>query len=467
MTGVWVQVLQFLVSLSLLIVLHEGGHFAFAKIFKTKVEKFYLFFDFLFPFSNLLPFSLFKKKIGETQYGIGWFPLGGYVKIAGMVDESMDTEHLNKEPEPWEFRSKPAWQRLLIMLGGIIVNVLLAFIIYSCVLFVWGQKKLPMAQLTHGVTVADSLGYKLGFQDGDKIKSINQEPVVYYNDLMAKMIYAKTVEIERNGQPLTLDMPVNFIEQVIDNKSGSLFTLPFPAIVGKVVEGSGADKAGLKITDKIVSVNGVPTPTFIDVKHQISSQKGQTIDLQIQRGENLASTETASPTLMDLKAEVSAEGTLGFMFALPESDADLAKIGGYEFTTQNYSLLQALPAGVSLGMEKMKYYLDQFKLIFNPKTGAYKGLGGFISIGKIYPPTWNWQHFWEVTAFISLILAVMNLLPIPGLDGGYVLFTLVEIFTGRKVSERVLEVTTTVGLVLLFALMIYANGMDIFRLFKK
>lgn len=456
MTGIWVQIIQFLLSLSLLIVLHEGGHFFFAKLFKTRVEKFYLFFDFLFPFSNILPFSLFKKTKGETTYGIGWFPLGGYVKIAGMVDESMDKEQLAKPPEPWEFRSKKAWQRLLIMLGGIIVNVVLAFFIYSVVLFTWGQKQLPMSELKNGLVITDSLGYDLGFQDGDKILAVNNEAVVYYNDLMPKMINAKTVQIERNGLDTTLVMPVNFIEKLIENKSQPLFSLPFPAIVGKVVSGSGAEQAGLQKTDKIIAINGQNTPGFVAVKNTIESQKGKDVELSVIR--------EGQP--ISLQAHVSDTGTLGFMFALPQTTEEMAQMGGYHFETQNFNLLQAIPAGVNMGIEKMGFYIDQFKLILNPQTGAYKGLGGFISIGKIYPQTWNWQHFWEVTAFLSLILAFMNLLPIPGLDGGYVLFTLIEMITGKKVNEKVLEVATTVGLILLAVLMIYANGMDIFRLFK-
>lgn len=456
MTGIWVQIIQFLLSLSLLIVLHEGGHFFFAKLFKTRVEKFYLFFDFLFPFSNILPFSIFKKTKGETTYGIGWFPLGGYVKIAGMVDESMDKEQLAKPPEPWEFRSKKAWQRLLIMLGGIIVNVVLALFIYSAVLFTWGQKQLPMSELKNGIVITDSLGYDLGFQDGDKILAVNNEPVVYYNDLMPKLINAKTVQIERQGTDTTLVMPVNFIEKLIDNKSQPLFSLPFPAIVGKVASGSGAEQAGLKKTDKIVAINGVTTPGFVSVKNAVESQKGKDVELSVIRD--------GQP--ISLQAHVSDTGTLGFMFALPQTPEEMAQMGGYNFETQNFSLLQAIPAGVNMGIEKMGFYVDQFKLILNPKTGAYKGLGGFISIGKIYPQTWNWQHFWEVTAFLSLILAFMNLLPIPGLDGGYVLFTLIEMITGKKVNEKVLEVATTIGLILLAVLMIYANGMDIFRLFK-
>lgn len=457
MSGVWVQIIQFFLALSLLIILHEGGHFFFAKLFKTRVEKFYLFFDFLFPFSNILPFSIFKKKKGDTTYGIGWFPLGGYVKIAGMVDESMDKEQLAKPPEPWEFRSKPAWQRLLIMLGGIMVNVLLAFVIYSMVLFVWGQKRLPMTELKDGITLTDSFAYDLGFRNGDKIVSVNGAPIAYFGDLMPAMLDAHSVVVNRGGKDTTLVMPVNFVGQLIDKQSHSLFSPPFPSIVGAVVTGSEADKAGLQKKDKIIAIDGKNTADFMMVKDAIEASKGKDIQLVVLR----------EGVQKILPAHVSDTGTLGFQFALPESAADMAKMGGYQFETRKFGFLEAIPAGIGMGIEKVKAYAVQLKLMINPQTGAYKGLGGFISIGKIYPPEWNWQHFWEVTAFLSLILAFMNLLPIPGLDGGYVLFTLIEIVTGRKVNEKVLEVATTIGLVLLLVLMVYANGMDIFRLFKN
>jgi regulator of sigma E protease len=457
MSGIWVQVLQFILALSLLIVLHEGGHFFFARLFKTRVEKFYLFFDFLFPFSNILPFSIFKKKKGDTTYGIGWFPLGGYVKIAGMVDESMDKEQLAKPPQPWEFRSKKAWQRLLIMLGGIIVNVLLAFVIYSMVLFVWGEKKLPLSELKNGILVADSMAYDLGFRNGDKIVAVNGKSLHYYNELMPELLYAKTVEVVRSGADTTLVMPVNFVEKLIDNKSKSLFAIPFPAIVGEVTPQSHAEQAGLKKADKIISINGQRASDFMEVKKAVEAQKGKQIQLEVLRNEQP----------LALTAQVSDSGTLGFAFALPDKISDYEKSGLYHFETKRYNILESVPAGVAMATDKLNFYVQQFKLILNPATGAYKGLGGFISIGKIYPPEWNWQHFWEVTAFLSIILAFMNLLPIPGLDGGYVLFTLIEMATGRKVNEKILEVATTIGLVLLLALMLYANGMDIFRLFKK
>lgn len=457
MSEVWIQVLQFIMALSLLIVLHEGGHFFFARLFKTRVEKFYLFFDFLFPFSNILPFSLFKKKIGETVWGIGWFPLGGYVKIAGMVDESMDKEQLAKPPEPWEFRSKKPWQRLLIMLGGIIVNVLLAFLIYAMVLFVWGEKRLALSELKGGLDIADSTAYNLGFRDGDKIISVNGKTLHYYDEVMPALLYGKTVIVERDGVQKELQLPVNFVEQLIDRNTKRLFIIPMPTIVSEVLKGSEAEKAGLKSKDRMLAVNGVQTPYFGDFKKALENNKGQDIQLTLLR----------DGKQMVIPAKVNDTGALGFSKGIPDKIEDFEKMNIYHLETRKYGFFEAFPAGVRMAMDKLDFYVQQFKLILNPKTGAYKGLGGFDSMRKIYSPEWDWQHFWTVTAFLSIVLAFMNLLPIPGLDGGYVVFTLIEMITGRKVNEKIVEVATTVGLVLLLGLMLYANGMDIFRIFKK
>ncbi len=456
MSEIWIQVSQFILALSLLIVLHELGHFVFARMFKTKVERFYLFFDFLFPFSNILPFSLWKKKKGDTTYGIGWFPLGGYVKIAGMVDESMDTEQMKKEPEPWEFRSKKPWQRLLIMMGGIIVNVLLAFVIYAMILFTWGEQKLPMSELHSGIQVADSLGYELGFEDGDKIVSINGKEIKYYNDLMAEMIYAETVVVDRNGTLETLVFPVNFIEKLIDRKGKMLFSLPLPPIVGEVLPESAAEEAGLQNEDKLVAINDIEVNNMQEFRSLLEERKSQEVNLAVMRNDEL----------VNLTANVTDSGKLGFAFLIPQVD-ELGKLGLYTLETREFGFFESFPAGVNLGMEKLNFYVQQFKLIFNPETGAYKGVGGFDSIRKIYPQYWDWQHFWSVTAFLSLILAFMNFLPIPGLDGGYVLFILIEMISGRQVNEKVMEVATTIGLVFLLLLMLYANGMDVVRIFQR
>ncbi len=449
MSGIWVQVVQFIMALSLLIVLHEGGHFFFARLFKTRVEKFYLFFDFLFPFSNILPFSLFKKKIGETVWGIGWFPLGGYVKIAGMVDESMDKEQLAKPPEPWEFRSKKAWQRLLIMLGGIIVNVLLAFLIYAMILFVWGKQRLPIAEMKQGIMVTDSLAYKLGFRDGDKIVSVDGQRPKYYDEILAEMLYVKTVVVEREGKEQALAMPIDWVGSL---KKG-LFITAIPSVIGTVQKGSGAANAGLKEKDQILGFNGLKTPTHAAFKKEVAAYKSQVIDLNFLR----------DGKEMTAKVQVSDTGTIGFM---QMGIDDLIKIGLIHVETRKYGFFESFPAGFALGVDNIKGYARQLGLILNFKTKAYKQTGGFISMANIYGKEWDWQRFWSITAMISIALAIMNLLPIPGLDGGYVVFTLIEMITGRKVNEKVMEVATTIGLVLLLCLMVLVNGNDIFKLLK-
>lgn len=450
-----IQVLQFLLALSILIVLHEGGHFFFAKLFKTRVEKFYLFFDFLFPFSNILPFSLFKKKVGETTYGIGWFPLGGYVKIAGMVDESMDKEQMKQPPQPWEFRSKKAWQRLLIMLGGIIVNVLLAFLIYAMILFVWGKEKLPMSEVNNhgGIVIADSIGYKLGFKDGDKIVSVNHKDVRYYDDLMFDMLSARTVEVERGGANQTILLPENLVGKIVDNGTKTaIFSIYSPVYLGEVTKGSNAEKAGLLKGDTIISINNQPAKSQDQIINSIGEKKNSPINLLIHRGNEEKI----------ITAQTNDKGKLGIaMMQIPLDSL------GYKFETQHYGFFESFPAGVGVAANQLNKYVQQFKLMLNPKTEAYKGLGGFVSMAKIYGPVWDWQRFWSITAMLSIVLAFMNLLPIPGLDGGYVVFTLIEMVTGRKVNEKVLEVATTIGLVFLLALMLYANGNDIFRNFFK
>lgn len=455
MSGVWVQVLQFVLALSLLIVLHEGGHFFFARLFKTRVEKFYLFFDFLFPFSNILPFSLFKKKFGETTWGIGWFPLGGYVKIAGMVDESMDKEQLAKPPEPWEFRSKKAWQRLLIMLGGIIVNVLLAFLIYSMILFVWGEKRMPVAQMKGGIEVRDSLGYKIGLQDGDKILAVNDRKVTYYDEIIDELIYAKTITIDRKGKEEVITLPKDYIAQIIDKRK-AFFGVAYAPTISEVPKGSRAEKAGLKKADYIVAIDSTPTANSSEFNRARLANKGKNVVVSYVREGALHRTSLT----------ISDTGTLGIVTG-GLSILDMERLGMVKLDTRHFGFFESFPAGVNMGVEQLNKYVRQFKLILNFKTGAYKGLGGFASMANVFPQEWNWEAFWTITAFLSIVLAFMNLLPIPGLDGGYVVFTLIEMITGRKVNEKVMEVATTIGLVLLLGLMLYANGMDIFRIFKK
>lgn len=453
-----ITVIQFLLSLSILILLHEFGHFFFARLFKTKVERFYLFFDFLFPFSNILPFSLLKKKIGDTTYGIGWFPLGGYVKIAGMVDESMDTEQLKQPPQPWEFRAKPAWQRLLIMLGGILVNIILALIIFTCIFWAYGERKLPMNEVNNkgGISITDSIGYKFGFMDGDQIVSVDGKPITYLEESFGDILMGQEVSVIRNGQNTTIQLPENLMGQFVDNRNKMFFTFPIPTIVGQMPDTSNALKAGLKVEDRIVGVNKKSMDNFFDLKKKIQSHKNEMISLDIIR-DNQA---------MNLDVMVSEAGTIGFVPFGMDMEY-LEKINYYKFDKIQYSLVDAIPAGAKMSWDIVVKNAKGMGKIFQPKTEAYKGVGSFISMAKIFGNEFNWQHFWKITALLSLVLAFMNLLPIPGLDGGYVIFTLWEIITGKKVNDKIMEVATSIGLVIILIFMFFAIGNDIFRNFIR
>jgi len=437
------QIGQLILSLSILVILHEFGHFLPAKWFKCRVEKFYLFFD---PW-----FSLFKKKIGDTVYGIGWLPLGGYVKIAGMVDESMDKEQMKQPPQPWEFRSKPAWQRLIIMVGGVTVNVLLAFFIYAMILYKWGETQLPMSSLKDGIAVTDSIAYRIGLQDGDKILAVNQKPVTYFDDLNVSLLLGQSITIERDGQQQTLNIPVNLIEKIVEKgKRTPLVSPRIPAIVGEVTEGSAAKAAGLQFKDQIQSVNDKDTRYFDQFRPAVQAHKNDSIRIKVKRdGKDVV-----------LLAHVTPEGTLGFYF-YPPTNEELQRLGIYDFEIKNYGFFESFPAGVQKAGEKLTSYVQQFKLILNPKTGAYKGLSGFRGMASIFPNEgWDWKAFWNITAFFSIALAFMNLLPIPALDGGHVLFTLIEMVTGKRPSDKFLEYAQIVGMVLLLGLMVFANFND-------
>lgn len=435
-----VKIAQLLLSLSILVILHESGHFFFAKLFKTRVEKFYLFFD---PW-----FSLFKIKKGDTEYGIGWLPLGGYVKISGMIDESMDKEQMKKPPKPWEFRSKSAGQRLLIMLGGILVNILLAFVIYIMVLWTWGEEYLPTQNVSYGILV-DSTGQKLGLQNGDKILSIDHNHVEDFKKIPITILLnsPKTIEVERNGKVIELPVNKQLIPELLKKPKFISFRIPF--IVGQVLKGKPAEKAGFNIGDKIVKINGKNTLFADEVTQAISSNKGKEITVSVLR----------NGTIHDLQVTVGDDGLIGIGLD--------GNIGNYfELKKIEYSFFEAIPAGIKKTIDVGKSYLQQLKLIFSPSTEAYKSLGGFISIGKIFPGTWNWQAFWGLTAFLSIMLAILNLLPIPALDGGHVMFLLYEIITGKKPGDKFMEHAQIAGLIILFALIIFANGNDIIKLFR-
>jgi len=440
---------QFILSLSLLIVLHELGHFIPAKLFKTRVEKFYLFFDY--------KFSLFKKKIGDTVYGIGWIPLGGYVKISGMIDESMDTEQMQEEPKPWEFRSKPAWQRLIIMLGGVFVNFILGIFIYIMLMYSYGEKYLPNDNVKDGVWVQDSLAINIGLQNGDKIIAVDGEKIKKFTDITVEFINGNNYTIERNGELIEKELPVDFIDQLISRgKDAGMIVRPrSPFMVAEIPESSLNKSLGLKDKDVVVSINGESVKYYDEVEAALKENSGKEISLTVKRGE-----ENKTFT-----ANVSDEGKLE-VIAYGLSMSDLGKLGYYDLADISYSFGEAIPAGLNKSYETLTNYMKQLKKIFNPSTGAYKGLGGFISIGSIFPSTWSAESFWNITAFLSIMLGFMNLLPIPALDGGHVVFTLWEMITGRKPSDKFLEYAQVAGFILLIALLLFANGNDIFRLFN-
>ncbi|MCD4832643.1 MAG: RIP metalloprotease RseP [Bacteroidales bacterium] len=436
---VLVKIAQFILSISILVILHEFGHFAFAKIFKTRVEKFYLFFN---PW-----FSLFKVKKGETEYGLGWLPLGGYVKISGMIDESMDKEQMKKPPQPYEFRSKKTWQRLLIMLGGVMVNFITALVIYSAILYVWGDQYLPNKNVEHGIVV-DSLAYDMGLRNGDKILSLDGEEIEGFYTIVPQIVLedVKTIQIERNGQQREIPVPESIIPELLKSKGFIETRIPFYA--GGFTKDSPAKKAGLKKDDKLIGINRNPVEFFDEFKDTLSHYKNELVVITALRGED----------------------SVHFEVVVPETGLIGVAPGGsinefFEIERIEYSLIASIPAGIDKGVKTIDSYLKQLKLIFSPKTEAYKSLGGFITIGNIFPGKWNWQIFWNLTAFLSIILAIMNLLPIPALDGGHVMFLLYEIVTGRKPSDKFLEYAQIAGMIILLSLLLYANGNDIFRHF--
>ncbi len=444
--SVGLQTAQLLLSLSILVVLHEFGHYITAKWFKCRVEKFYLFFD---PW-----FSLFKKKIGETEYGIGWLPLGGYVKISGMVDESMDKDQMKLPAQPYEFRSKPAWQRLIIMLGGVTVNILLAFVIYSFILMIWGEKKVYNSSLKYGIAVEDSLMMRLGFKDGDKIVTVNSDTIVNFYDVIPKMILAKDVTVERDGKSTRIDLPEDLIGQLVQKKRRDipLLSIRYPFWVGNNADTGQASLLGLKRWDKIVMVDSVPTPYFNDVAKAFLKKKNDSVLVTFERAGQLYNSTW----------NLDSTGFIPGMLVIGKNES-LDSAGVLKYEVVKYGFFNAFPAGVVMAGQKLGWYIDQFKLILSPGTGAYKGVGGFKAMGSVFSgQQWDWEHFWTITAFFSIVLAFMNLLPIPALDGGHVLFTLGEIITGRKPSDKFLEYAQIVGMVLLLSLMLYANGNDWF-----
>lgn len=436
-----IQLFQFILSISILVVLHELGHFVPAKLFKTKVEKFYLFFD---PW-----FSLVKKKIGDTEYGIGWLPFGGYVKIAGMVDESMDTEQLKSPPQPWEFRSKPAWQRLIIMLGGVTVNFFLAWAIYTCLTYFKGETFHENDKFVHGIAVSDS-GKKMGLQTGDKILKIDGKPAERLETSAVNMLFADNVTVLRNGKEVTFPVNDSGVAQVIaENGSKAYFSTRFPAVVDTILPHRPAWKAGMQKGDKIIGLAGRPITYYDELAEQLKEAKGKETTVSVSR----------SGRILQLPVNVSNDGKLGFGVDGMAEKAELDKT----LVTKTYNAGEAIARGFHRTIEVLTMQVKQFKIIFNSKTKGYKKVSGPIGIIKQMPESINWEFFWGFTAMFSVWLAFLNLIPIPGLDGGHVMFTLWEIITGKPVPQKVLEHAQLIGVILLMGLMALIFGSDIIK----
>lgn len=432
---------QFLLSLSILVILHEMGHFLFAKLFGARVEKFYLFFN---PW-----FSIFKYKKGETEYGVGWLPLGGYVKISGMIDESMDKEQMKLPPQSYEFRSKPAWQRLFIMVGGVLVNFVLALLIYSAILFTWGEEYLATRNVKYGIA-CDSLGVELGFRNGDKILTVSGNEVENFLQVSHDILLNENREVVvlRGTDTVKIVVGEDKVAKLVKNPM--IFVPRFPFIVDELRKDDVAEKAGLRKGDKLLAINGEPKQFFDEFKTALNENKNKLVNVTVLR----------DTQKVNIQLNVPETGIVGVVPLMELKEF-------FEIDQKNYSLFGSIPAGINKGFSTIKSYLKQLKLIFSPETKAYESLGGFITIGKIFPSTWDWQAFWGLTAFLSIILAIMNILPIPALDGGHVLFLLYEIITGRKPSDKFMEYAQITGMIILLALLLYANGNDIIKLFNK
>tara|TARA_B100000989_G_scaffold62053_1_gene42765 strand:- start:6680 stop:8005 length:1326 start_codon:yes stop_codon:yes gene_type:complete len=435
----FIKATQLLLSLSILIVLHEFGHFIPARIFGCRVEKFYLFFD--------VKYSLFKKKIGETVYGIGWLPLGGYVKISGMIDESFDKEQMKKPAQPWEFRSKPAWQRLIIMLGGVTVNLLLGFLIYMMVLFVWGKETLPQENLPLGLEPSEFI-QEIGFDKGDKIIDVDGEELDNVLDINRILLLrpVENVKVEKlNGSISEINIPKNIGKDIFQSGQINSFTPLFSASVDSVFNDSPALNAGMKPGDLIISINGQDINDWTGFSNWVDNNSDDIISVDVERGNSIYT----------LKIDRNDDGTIGIM----------KNTFGINTINKKLNLSQSIVQGFNYGYWTLYEYVAGFSFVFT-KEGASQ-LGGFGTIGNIFPAKWDWKGFWLSTALISIILAFMNVLPIPALDGGHVMFLIYEMVSGRKPSDRFMEISTMIGFFLLIAIVLYANGNDIIRAFSN
>lgn len=441
--SVGIKTLQFILSFSILVTIHEFGHFITAKMFGCRVEKFYLFFN---PW-----FSIWKKKIGDTEYGIGWVPFGGYVKIAGMIDESMDKEQMKQPPQPYEFRSKPAWQRLIIMTAGVILNIILALILFIIITYKWGDEYLPPQNVTYGIH-ADSLGRKMGLQDGDKIIGIDGKQVENFNAIAIQLVLgeAKTLQVERNGKTISLPVPDNLAKQLNQTKLGGFISIRFPVIVDSV------DKTKthfveneLKKNDTLIAINN----QYFQFYNEFDSLK------KLHPNEVVSLTVLRQGDTVNVKTKLNEKSEVGFIAV-----SNVSKL--FTTVTHHYSFAQSIPLGIERCWQTLGRYITGLKQLFNGTVRASDSLGSVISIGNTFPGVWDWERFWTLTAIFSIILAFMNILPIPALDGGHALFTLIEMITGKKPSDKFMEYAQLAGMILLFALMAYALGLDFMRLFK-
>ena len=435
METILIKAVQLILSLSILVIIHECGHFLFARIFKVRVEKFYLFFN---PWFSLYKY---KPKGSETEYGIGWLPLGGYVKIAGMLDESLDKEALAQPPKPWEFRVKPAWQRLLIMVGGVVMNFILAFFIYAMMAYAWGEEYLPMKNVKMGYTFNET-ALKAGFQNGDIPLTADNAPLEYLNGkTLLAIVNAKDITVLRNDEEVTIHLPADFKKIVYEHDV--MLEERFPFVIKDVTNGTPAQKAGLANGDSVVGVNENLNLTAIDIQQLLAENKEKEIALDVYRNNQLLS----------IPITPNEFGKIGVALKLP--------VEIYKTIQIHYNFFTSIPAGVRMGVNIIKMYLGQFKFVFS-KEGA-KSLGGFGAIGNLFPSKWYGPEFWRMTAFLSIILGVMNIIPIPALDGGHVMFLLYEVVTGRKPNDKFMEYAQIAGMILIFGIILYANGNDLFR----
>lgn len=453
----FIKAAQLIVAFGILVIVHEFGHYIFARIFGIRVEKFYIFFD---PWFSLFKYKP-KKKPGsedkaswrDTEYGIGWLPLGGYCKIAGMIDESMDKEQMAQPVKPWEFRAKPAWQRLLVMIAGVVFNFILAIIIYAGIAYTWGDKYIRFEDASYGMKFYSETAKKIGFQDGDVLVSADGEKLDASDFGLAtqKVLEAKQVEVIRDGHPVNVDIPKNALlavsNELRDHEDRVFMTYRFPVVVKDVVAGEAAVNAGLRAGDRIVGIDSVRTDTWDVFSEVLAAKRDKEITIIYDRGGKECTT----------KLRTSETGKIGVMLT-PIDEI-------FKTQTISYSLLESVPRGIEIGVDKLTSYVGQMKYVFT-KEGA-QSLGGFGAIGDMFPSEWSWYHFWFITAFISVALAFMNILPIPALDGGHVIFVLFEMITGRQPSQKVMEYSTMIGLGLLVLLLVYANANDIYRFFIK